>query len=419
MKRIFPALRALICVMSAAAFIAALVPAEAEAWTAKPSFSITAALSADGKSVEATVSSSASDPVSSLQFEIAYDSSKLAAVSNPRLLSPWSGMLSSTNVPEAGRAAAAAATASAGINNSGGAVSSMTFGIASGASGSAVIALRNVVVCDSSGTAVEISAPASVTIDLTTGAVTDGGVLPAAETPDSSGNTAESADTAKRLSDVIVLKIGSGSALRSGEVSAIDPTNGGVVPYINSDSRTMVPLRFVAEALGADVTWIPDGKKIEMVRGGKTITMAIGSPDYTVDGKGFTMDTAPVILGSRTYVPVRAAAEAFGADVEWEASNRLVIISPADDPWKSDGSAEAAAAAHAAELIAPPAAVGDADGSGKITADDAVAVLRHIVGSVTLTAAQRHGADANGDSAVSADDAVRILRYIVGGTALG
>lgn len=86
-------------------------------------------------------------------------------------------------------------------------------------------------------------------------------------------------------------------------------------PFIQ-DARTYVPLRFVSEALGGDVDW--DGKAATVKRKGKNIVMNIGSTHPTVDGKSVTIDAAAQLVNGRTMVPLRFVSEALGAKVEWQ-----------------------------------------------------------------------------------------------------
>ena len=90
----------------------------------------------------------------------------------------------------------------------------------------------------------------------------------------------------------------------------------------------MVPLRAVGEALGLTVSW--DGTKREagFSDGERSIFFPIGSRSArTGDGGSVEMDTAAVIVGDRTYAPIRYLAEFFGYTVTWDASARTVRIS--------------------------------------------------------------------------------------------
>lgn len=82
------------------------------------------------------------------------------------------------------------------------------------------------------------------------------------------------------------------------------------------DSRTFVPYRLLAEALGGSVTYDNSTQTITTVDGGTSIIMTIGSTNYTVNGTPATMDVAPFINSdNRTMVPLRFLAEALGCKV--------------------------------------------------------------------------------------------------------
>ncbi len=102
-----------------------------------------------------------------------------------------------------------------------------------------------------------------------------------------------------------------------------------VAPFIK-DGRTMVPLRFIAEAFGAQVEWIPETKGINITLSLKsvvtTIGLQVGNPTAIVNGQVVTLDVAPVIVNGRTFVPLRFVAEAFGAKVDWNSLYQLVTI---------------------------------------------------------------------------------------------
>ena len=103
------------------------------------------------------------------------------------------------------------------------------------------------------------------------------------------------------------------------------PVAFDVAPTIIND-RTMVPLRAIFEALGADVDWDDATKTITAVKDDTTIKMQIGNDKMTKNGAESALDSAPVIIDSRTLVPVRAIAESFGSDVSWEAETKTVIV---------------------------------------------------------------------------------------------
>ena len=91
-----------------------------------------------------------------------------------------------------------------------------------------------------------------------------------------------------------------------------------VAPVI-VNSRTMVPVRIISELLGGTVGWNPANRMITIVIDQKILTMIV---DQTIIG----FDAAPVILEGRTYVPIRFIAEAIGADVGWNAVTQQITI---------------------------------------------------------------------------------------------
>ena len=97
-------------------------------------------------------------------------------------------------------------------------------------------------------------------------------------------------------------------------------------PVIDSNSRTLVPVRFATEALGATVTWNDTTHTATISKNGISVDVAIGKKDITVtkgdDKTTTTMDTEAVLINNRTMVPIRFIAEALGAYVDWSDSYR-------------------------------------------------------------------------------------------------
>ena len=99
------------------------------------------------------------------------------------------------------------------------------------------------------------------------------------------------------------------------------------LPFIDENSRTMVPLRAVADALGLTVGWDGRAREASFTDGERTIIFPIGSAGaHTGDGETIPMDTAAVIVGDRTYAPIRYLAEYFGRTVGWDGASRTVLI---------------------------------------------------------------------------------------------
>ena len=91
---------------------------------------------------------------------------------------------------------------------------------------------------------------------------------------------------------------------------------GDAAPYVDSNWRTMVPIRALAEAFDAEVYWNQDDSTVTInFDAGTEIVMTVGEETYTVNGAEATMDTEPVNAGDRVYVPIRFAAEGLGFSV--------------------------------------------------------------------------------------------------------
>lgn len=101
-------------------------------------------------------------------------------------------------------------------------------------------------------------------------------------------------------------------------------------PYYNEDSRTMIPVRFVTEALGANVSWSTFRKGALIEKDGISIALPVGTNQMIVtrDGKETTktLDTKTVLKDNRTFVPIRAVAEELGAWVNFSSAYNTVEI---------------------------------------------------------------------------------------------
>ncbi len=109
---------------------------------------------------------------------------------------------------------------------------------------------------------------------------------------------------------------------------AIDFTPYGVEPQI-INSRTMVPLRSIFEALKATVEWDDATKTVTSVRGDVTVKVTIGANALLKNGESVALDSPAVIVDSRTLVPVRAISESFGCEVGWDDATKTVAIKDA------------------------------------------------------------------------------------------
>jgi len=92
-------------------------------------------------------------------------------------------------------------------------------------------------------------------------------------------------------------------------------------PFVR-DGRTLVPARFISEALGAEVGWCGVEQKVTITKDNTEIILTIGSAVYTVNGSQRTLDVPAQLREGRTVVPLRLIAEIFGCEVEWDPGPR-------------------------------------------------------------------------------------------------
>lgn len=96
-------------------------------------------------------------------------------------------------------------------------------------------------------------------------------------------------------------------------------------PPENIKGSVLVPLRGIFEALGARISI--SGKNIVAVRGDTVVNLTIGEDSATVNGDTVKLVQKSVVVNGRTFVPIRFVSEALGADVKWNGADRTVSIS--------------------------------------------------------------------------------------------
>ncbi len=92
------------------------------------------------------------------------------------------------------------------------------------------------------------------------------------------------------------------------------------------EGTTMLPIRQVVEALGGQVEWEPVEKKISLFYESHSVVMYLGEAGAFVDGRFTLLSVPPMILNDRTLVPLRFATEALGCDVTWLPESREIVI---------------------------------------------------------------------------------------------
>lgn len=103
-------------------------------------------------------------------------------------------------------------------------------------------------------------------------------------------------------------------------------------PPVIVDDRTLVPMRAIFEAFGSNVSWHESTKTVTSTKDGDTFVLVIGQTGLHKNGQlVYSMDVPARIINDRTMVPLRAIAEAFGAEVNWNPVSYDITILSAED----------------------------------------------------------------------------------------
>ena len=93
------------------------------------------------------------------------------------------------------------------------------------------------------------------------------------------------------------------------------------------NGRTLVPMRAVFEAVGADVSWDQDTQTAFLKKDGLTVSVKLGQPYIVRNDKPIAIDCPSQLINGRILIPVRAVAEAMDLDVTWNPIYKIVYIS--------------------------------------------------------------------------------------------
>ncbi len=103
------------------------------------------------------------------------------------------------------------------------------------------------------------------------------------------------------------------------------PLTSDVPPTI-VNNRTLVPLRVIMEALGANVNWISNAQPILIRKGNTEIQVQVGKTQAKINNEAIKLDVAPQIIQNRALVPIRFIGESLGAGIWWDPATRSVHI---------------------------------------------------------------------------------------------
>ena len=142
---------------------------------------------------------------------------------------------------------------------------------------------------------------------------------------------ATAAEATKSQETVMVFILDNNTYTADGELIVMD-----VSPTI-IESRTMLPIRYAATPLGADVGWDDATRKVTVTLGETKMELWIGQSSASVNGKTVLIDAEninvkPLIINGRTMLPLRFVTETLGCDVQWDQVSRKVTITKAGSP---------------------------------------------------------------------------------------
>jgi len=136
--------------------------------------------------------------------------------------------------------------------------------------------------------------------------------------------TYESGSTTPTGRVTIVLQIGNAYMTVNGVKKEIDPGRATVPVIIKG--RTLLPIRAIIEEMGGTVDWDGNARKVTIKLRNTTIVLTIDKKQATVNGKTKELDVPPQIINSRTMVPLRFVTEQLGAAVDWNGDTKTVTI---------------------------------------------------------------------------------------------
>lgn len=120
-------------------------------------------------------------------------------------------------------------------------------------------------------------------------------------------------------------------------------------PAVIVNSRTLVPMRAIFEALDAQINWDGNSQTATATKGDITVSVSIGKNELIKNGQSISLDVAPQIISNRTMIPLRAVSEAFDCIVKWNNLKKYAIIIPKNQtPYRIEAKnkGETVATAH-------------------------------------------------------------------------
>lgn len=128
---------------------------------------------------------------------------------------------------------------------------------------------------------------------------------------------------ASQMPDVLNIKlwIGRDYLMNGEEKVSLDSK-----PYLGETGRTMVPLRALGEAIGAEFDWDGTTKRVVYTKGGREVVLWVGRAEVQVNGEKMETDCAPELVSGRLMVPLRVITENLGFHLIWSNEQKMASL---------------------------------------------------------------------------------------------
>lgn len=126
--------------------------------------------------------------------------------------------------------------------------------------------------------------------------------------------------SAEPVKNTVKLTIDQKSLTVNGKAVAMDQA-----PVIYKDN-TLVPVRFVVEAMGGELTWSDAERKVTIIKDDHLVELWLNNPQLIADGEAITAEVPPLLMNERTMVPLRVISEKMGWKVSWDEKTRSVLL---------------------------------------------------------------------------------------------
>jgi len=128
----------------------------------------------------------------------------------------------------------------------------------------------------------------------------------------------------EELPMLLELTIGSSQMMVNGEVRDVDP--GFDTAPLLYDNRTMLPIRSLVEAMGGTIHWDAERDEITIFCNGHVLQLWLNSTLVLLNGEYQEMELPPLLMEGRTMLPLRFIGEALGCYVSWEQEEQRILV---------------------------------------------------------------------------------------------